>query len=101
MYNAQTVKMHQAVTHLCNLSWTQLLGYPNRSSGRRWARTSVNRSAPGLTWMYWVMFPFDIHGLMMQSRDNVSETSMTGSTFGWGVSLPPSLTWRYFWCEAH
>jgi hypothetical protein len=43
--------------------------------------TSISLLASGFSLVYCMMFPFGIHGLMMQNGNTVSETSMMGSTF--------------------
>ena len=45
-------------------------------------RTSTGRSTSGFILVYWMMFPSGIHGLVMQSRDRVFETSMKGGDSG-------------------
>ena len=66
----------------------------SRRSSDQWARTSINRLAPGFASVYWVMFPFDTHGVTKKRGNDVSETSMTGSMFGWETYLPPSTSRR-------
>ena len=43
------------------------------------------------------MFPSGIHGLMMQNGNSVSETSMTGSKFGWEMDSHPLISRRRAW----
>ena len=52
-------------------------------SFERRVHTRISRSASGFIWVYCVMFPSGIHGLMMQNGNRVSEISMMGSKFGW------------------
>jgi len=98
MEDIQVVKVREAAANLCKLLWASV-GIIVLQGGR--AHTSISRFAPGFALVYWAMFPFSIHGLMIQSGDIPLETSMTGSTFGWGPDLPSSITRRYIWYKVY
>jgi hypothetical protein len=94
--DTQPMKVHQALGHLCKLLLAGLGGYPHRSSSQL-AHTNTNRLVSGFTWVYQVMFPSGIHGLIMQNGNSVSETAMMGSTFGWEMYMSPSILRRKVW----
>jgi len=66
----------------------------------QWAHTSIRRLTFGFIWVYWVMFPSGIHGLMMQKGNSAFETWMMGRRFGCELSLLSSITRWYIWYKA-
>jgi hypothetical protein len=96
------MKVHEAEARLCELLRTKSMGHLRARQGLSWwARTSINRFAPGFIWVYCVMFPSGIHGLMMHSGYSVSETSITGSTFGCEIGLRSLVPEKKFWYGVH